>query len=198
MTGYLPTFDPEDVRCVGSIVGTDIITEIHVTNLLLYQGIWAAIEGSRTHAILVPSARAEEASQLLRADARRRDYYISFESGEVVDAPELKEVVHGVSVSSLLKRTDFAIDTALGRLLRSAEISPLTEKYLYMFSLCAHERRYLVKLNTYANGCDVRFELHRSARKRSDGCQGRCQLLDDGRGIEFHGASEWGSLIEAE
>jgi hypothetical protein len=195
----VPTFaDAADWKRIACIGGNDKITEVHITNLLLAHGIQAAIHGSRMYAIEVPSATAADAIQLLRSDTRNRDYHISFESGEVLEAPEPKEVVQGISVLSLLKRADYSSETALGLFLRADRISQLTAKYPYMFSLSLHERRYLATPHAHSTGWDVRFELHTSARGRADGCRGWCQLLDDGRKVHLFGFNEWGSMTKGE
>jgi hypothetical protein len=191
MNGVLTSTDAADWKRIACILGNDRITEIHITNLLLAHGIQAAIHGSRAYAVDVPSATAAGAIQLLRSDARSRDYHISFGSDEVLEAPELKEVAHGISVLSLLKRSDYSSETALGRFLRADRISQLTVKYPYMFALCLRERRYLARPYGYSTGWDARFELHTSARRRADGCQGWCRILDDGREVHVFASNEW-------
>ena len=191
MNGISTSTEAADWKRVACILGNDRITEIHISNLLVTHGIQPAIHGSRAYAVEVPSSRAAEAVQLLRSDARNLEYHISFGGDEVLEAPEPKEVVREISVSSLLKRADYSSETALGRFLRSGRISKLAMKYPYMFSLCAHERQYLVTPHTRSTGWDVTYELHNSPGKRSAGCRGWCQLLNGGKEIHFFGAGEW-------
>jgi hypothetical protein len=192
MTELLIPSDPAEWQRIGSILGSDHITEVHIINLFLAHNIQPAIGGSRTYSIDVPQALAEQATQLLRKEAQRGDYYIWLAGEEVVPAPELREVARGISVASLLKNADYCSETALGRLLRTDRLSQLVAAYPYMSSLRSHERRYLATPKTHSTGYDVRFELHKSARKRADGCMGWCQLLDNGREVKFWGGvSEW-------
>jgi len=192
MTELLIPSDPAEWKSIGSILGSDGITEIHITNLFLAHGIQPAIGGSRAYTILVPQVLAEHATQLLRKEAQTRDYYLWLAGEEVVQAPELREVAGRISIASLLENHNYSSETALGRLLRTDRLSQLAATYPYIFSLRSHQRRYLATPQAYSTGYDVRFELHTSARKQADGCMGWCQLLDDGRTVNFWGdVSQW-------
>ena len=108
------------------------------------------MEGSLIHGISVPPARADQASQLLRTDARKLGYYIRFENNNEVKAAKLKKLISRKPVSLALKEPEYGNDTALGRFLRSKEISSLTAKYSHIVSLSVHERQYLATPETSA------------------------------------------------
>ncbi len=186
----IPT-DATDWKPIAWILGNDRITVTHIENLLVAQGIQPAIHGSRAYAVEVPLTRAAEAAKILRSDAQRRDYHISFGSDELVGAPEPKRVIQNTWISSVLKRPEYGSDTALGRFLRSEQIIRLTTNYPYVALLSVHERQYLATPTTYSTGHDVELELHDSEKKRADGSRGYGQLLNDGREIAFFVAGGW-------
>jgi hypothetical protein len=74
MNGGLPAAEMQDWKWIASISGTDRISEIHITNLLLSYGIKSVIEGSVLYGISVTPTNAEQASRVLRADAGKLGY----------------------------------------------------------------------------------------------------------------------------
>jgi len=180
--------DLQDWKWIASISGNDKISEIHVTNLLLSHGIKSVVEGSVLYGISVPPANAEQASQLLRTDARKLGYGVWFGSNEVVKATEAKQVIAQSPVSSVLKKSEYGSGTALGRFLRSKDISQLTTKYPYVVILSVRERQYLATPKTYSTGYDVEIELKKSPGEQAFGYRGWYQVYDSGRRLEFLGS----------
>jgi hypothetical protein len=191
VSGSAVAADLEQWKGIAGISGTDRISVIHITNLLLSHGIKSAIEGSVIYGVSVPPAQAELASQLLRTNAAKLGYYIWFGSNDVVRAAGGKQLISRSAVSSALKKPALASGTALGEFLRSKDISQLTAKYPYVVALSAHERQYLPTPKTYATGYDVQIELQKSLRDDADGYRGRYQVYDGGRRVEFLGSNEW-------
>jgi hypothetical protein len=191
LSGVLTAAEMKDWEGIAGVGGTDRITQIHITNLLLSHDIESGMEGSVVYGISVPPDKAEQASQLLHADARKIGYYVWFGSNDVVKAAGAKQLVHRSTVSSVLKRSEYSGGTALGRFLRSRDISPLTAKYPYIISLSVHERQYLSTPKTYSIGYDVVIELQQSLGQRADGYRGNYQVYDSGSQVDFLGASEW-------
>jgi hypothetical protein len=191
MTEVPTSAAPTDWERIGSILGNDRITGVHITNLLLAEGIGAAISGSRTYEILVPSGQGEKALQVLRSDARELEYCIWFGTDDKVEAPKLDRIIRRTSVSSTIQKPEFGAETALGRFLRSKDISQLTAKYPCITCLSVHERRYLAAPKAYSTGYDVEIELQKSLRERDDGYRGRYQVYEGGDKVAFLGANEW-------
>ncbi len=148
----LTAAEVQDWKCVASISGMDKISEIHINNLLQSHGIKSVIEGSLAYGISVPPARAELASQVLRTNAAKLGYMVWFGSNDVVRAAEPRQLITRRPVSSALKEPAYGTGTALGRFLRSEDISHLTTKFPYIVALSAHERRYLATPYNYSTG----------------------------------------------
>jgi hypothetical protein len=191
MAGVVAAADVKDWKGIAGVSGTDRITHIHITNLLLSHDIESVMEGSVIYGVSVPPAKAEQATKLLRTDAQKSGYYVWFGSNDVVRAAERKAIVSRISVSSALKKPEFASDTALGRCLRSKEIAKLTAKYPYIIAISVHERQYLTTPKKYGTGYDVEIELQKSLRKQDDGYRGSYQVYDGGRSVVFLGSNEW-------
>ncbi len=191
IAGVVAAADVKDWKGIAGVSGTDRITQIHVTNFLLSHDIESMMEGSVIYGLSVPQAKAEQATKLLRSDAPKCGYSIMFGSNDVVRAAERKLLVSRISVSSALKKPEFASDTALGRYLRSTEIENFIAKYPYIISISVHERQYLMTPKKYGTGYDVEIELQKSLRKQDDGYRGNCQVYDDGRSVGILGSSEW-------
>jgi hypothetical protein len=190
LTGVLTAADLKDWKGIACVGGTDRISQIHITNLLLSHDIQSAMEGSVVYGISVPPDKAEQASQLLRADARKNGYYVSFGSNDVMGAAAAKKLIRSFPVQSVLKKSEFGSDTALGRFLRSKDISQLTTKYPYVISLSVHKRQYLSTPKAYSTGYDVVIELQQ-ALGEADGYRGSYQVYEGGSRVGFLGASEW-------
>jgi hypothetical protein len=190
------TTDLQDWKGVACIGGLDEISSIHITNLLLSHDIKSAIDGSILYRIAVPAAKTEQASELLRADALNHGYYVLFDTNDFVRAAELEQRISRSAVSSVLERSEYASQTALGRFLRSNEISKLTAKYPYIVSLSVHERQYLATPMTFNTGYDVEIELQKSLREHDDGYRGWYQVYDSGKQVSLHGATEWKHAVE--
>jgi hypothetical protein len=109
----------------------------------------------------------------------------------VVRAAEGKQLISRSPVSSVLKKSEFASNTALGRFLRCKDISRLTAKYPYIVSLAIHERQYLATPKSYGTGYDVEIELQKSLGEHADGYRGRYQVYEDGSRVGFLGSNEW-------
>ena len=191
MAGVAAAADIKDWKGIAAVSGTDRITQIHITNLLLSHDIESVTEGSRIYAVSVPPAKAEQATKLLRTDAPKSGYYVWFGSNDVVRAAERKTIVSRTSISSALKKSEFASDRALGRFLRSKETAEFTAKYPYIISISVHERQYLTTPKTYGTGYDVEIEIQKSLRKQDDGYRGSYQVYEGGRSVGFLGANEW-------
>lgn len=191
MAGVVAAADEKNWKWVAVISGTDRITEIHVSNLLLSRGIRSAIGGSVGYGVSVPPAKAKQAAKLLRTDALKSGYYIWFGINDVRRASEPKTIVRRISFSSALNKPEFARDTSLGKYLRSKEIAKLTAKYPYIISISVHERQYLTAPKIYGTGYDVAIELQKSLRKKDDGYSGSYQVYDGGRSVDFLGSNEW-------
>lgn len=191
MNGALAAADLKGWKGIAGASGTDRISQIHITNLLLSHDIQSTMEGSMVYGISVPPSKAEQASRLLRADARKLGYYISFGSNDVVRAAEGKQLIKPAPISSVLTRFEYGSDTALGRFLRSTDISRLTAEYPFLVSLSVHERQYLTTPKTYSTGYDVEIELQKSLGKRAHGYRGRYQVYEGGSQIGFLGSNEW-------
>ena len=183
--------DIKDWKGIAGVSGTDRITQIHITNLLLSHDIESVMEGSVVYGVSVPPAKTEKATKLLRSDAPKGGYYVFFGSNDLVKATEPKAIVNRTSVSAALKQPEFASDTAFGRFLRSKKIAELTTKYPYIISISVHERQYLATPKTHGTGYDVEIELQKSLRKQDDGYRGSYQVYDDGRSVGFLGSNEW-------
>jgi hypothetical protein len=190
MSGALAA-DLQDWKCIAGVSCIDRISQIHVTNLLLSHDIDSRMEGSVDCGISVLPAKAEQASQLLRRDARKLGYYVWFGSNDVVRAARGKQAISRSPVSSVLKKAEYGNDTALGRFLRSKDISQLTAKYPYVVSLSVHKRQYLSTPKTYGTGYDVEIELQKSLGERADGYRGSYQFYDGGSRVGFLGSNEW-------
>lgn len=179
-----------DWQAIAGISGTDSITRIHITNLLLSHDIESVSVGSIVYDVAVPSEKAEQAAKLLRTDAQKHDYSIVFGSNDVVRAAESKVLVSSNSVSSTLKKSEFASDTALGKFLRSKKIAELTAKYPYIISLSVHERQYLATPKAYSTGYDVEIELKKSPEDQAFGYRGSYQVYDGGGQVKRLGSEE--------
>jgi hypothetical protein len=107
------TAEAEDWKCVASISGMDKISEIHIINLLQSHGIKSVIEGSLAYGILVPPAKAELASQMLRTNAAKLGYMVWFGSNDLVRAAEPKQLIARRPVSSALKEPAYISFDAL-------------------------------------------------------------------------------------
>ena len=143
------------------------------------------------YGISVPPDKEEQAVKLLRTDAQKLGYYVSFGSNDVVRAAERKPLISRITVSSALKMSEFGSGTALGRFLRSREVSRPTARYPYIISLSVHEHQYLATPKTYGTGYDVEIELQKSLRQQDDGYRGNYQVYDDGASVGFLGSNEW-------
>src|SRR5690348_7317887 len=73
---------------IASIGGIDRITEIHIASLLGTRGITPVIEGSVLYGVIVPAADAKRATAILRADARKRRYWIIIGKEHIIAPPE--------------------------------------------------------------------------------------------------------------
>ena len=191
MTGVAAVADMNDWTNIAGVSGTDRITQIHIRNLLLYHNIESGMEGSLMYDVSVPSAKAEEATKLLRADAPKTGYSIWFGSNDVVKATGPKAIINHVSVSAALQQPEFADSTALGKFLRSKELVKLPDKYPYIISLSVHERRYLATPQEYGTGYDIEITLQKSLREQDDGYHGYYQVYGDGQNVGFLGSNEW-------
>lgn len=192
ISGVLAGAEVKDWKGVAVVSGTDRISQIHITNLLLSHDIQSTMGGSVVYGVSVSPTKAAQASQLLRTDARTLGYWVCFlGSNDVVMATEPKQLINRSPVSSVLRKPEYGRDTPLGRFLRSKDISQLTAKYPYVVSLSAHKRQYLATPKTYSTGYDVEIELQKSSAKHSDGYHGRYQVCDGGSRIDSLGSNEW-------
>lgn len=191
LSGVLLAADPKDWKNIANISGTDRISDIHIGNLLESNDIDCVIEGSLLYGISVPPGKVEQATKLLRTDARKVGYYVWFGPDDVVKAAEAKQLISRATVSSVLKKSEYGADTALGRFLRTKDVSKLTVKYPYIVSFDVRERQYLATAKTYSTGYDVEIELQKSLDERADGYRGSYQVYDSGNRIELRGSNEW-------
>lgn len=182
--------DVSDFKIAACIACGDRITNIHVSNLLGSHGIVPMIEGGLVFGISVPAAEAELAAKILREDAQKLGYYIAFGANDEIRAVPCKRLVSRISVSSALKKKEFASGTALGQFLRSKDISQLTAKFPYIISIAVHERQYLT-WQGYSTGYEVEISLQKSLRKHDAGCRGTYQICDNGQSVTSLGSTEW-------
>lgn len=195
MTGVAADGDVRNWKSIALVSGGDRITQIHITNLLLSHNIESVMEGSMVYDVSVPPSKAEQATKLLRTDAPKSGYFVSFGSNDVMRAPESKALVSRISVSSALKKPEFGSDEALGKFLRSKRIAALTRRYPYITSISIRERQYFSAPRTRATGYEVELELQGSLRKGDEGYRGRYQVYDGGGSVRFLGANEWGRHV---
>jgi hypothetical protein len=191
MSGVLAAAEQKDWKGIAGVSGTDKITQIHIANLLLPHDIESIMEGSVVYGISVPPAQADQASRILRTDAQKLGYYILFGRNDVVRAAKLKQLISHSPVSLVLKKSEYGADKALGRFLRSKDISQLTIKYPVIGSLSVHERQYLATPKTFNTGYDVEIVLQKSLGEKPDGYRGNYQIYDGGIQVAFLGSSEW-------
>jgi hypothetical protein len=190
ISGVLTAAEVQDWKWVACISGMDKISEIHIINLLQSHGIKSVIEGSLAYGISVPPTNAELASQVLRTNAAKLGYMVWFGSNDVIRAAEPRQLITRRPVSSALKEPAYGTGTALGRFLRSKDISQLTAKYPYVVALSAHERRYLATPHNYSTGYDVEIELRKSPTVEAFGYRGSYQVYDGGSRVVFLGSNE--------
>ena len=183
--------DNREWKGIAAISGTDSISKIHITNLLLSHEIKSQIYGSLMYGVSVPAANAEEASKLLRADAHKLGYFVMFKRNDVVKAAPLIARVSRSEVEAVLKKPEYSSDTDLGRFLRSEDIAKVIARYSYVVSLSVHERQYLATPKTFKTGYDVRLELQKSFRQNDAGYSGHYQVYEDGGRVSCLGSSEW-------
>jgi len=189
-SAILQAADPDEWKAVATISGNDSITQIHVRNLLLSNGITSFVEGSLAYAIEVPGSNAVQAARLLRDDAQGRTYNISFGSNGVVRAPEPKLLLSDVAISSALQRPEYVSETALGRFLRTKEVSDLTAKYPNIVALMVRERPYLATTNKIDTAYEVDIKLSKARGDRAFGYRGGYQVYGGGTNVVRQGANE--------
>jgi hypothetical protein len=192
VNGTLTACEVKDWKSIGVVSGNDVISLLHISNLLRSHGIRSSSGGSIVYDIYVPPVAAGKASQLLRADARKHGYWVGLEKDDVLKAAEPKERVTRAAVATVLGKPEYSDETALGRFLRSTDIAVLTAKYPYV-TLSVHERQYLATPKVFRTGYDVEIALQNSIDDPDKGYRGSYQVYDDGRELQFQGSSEWES-----
>lgn len=181
-----------DWTSIAGVAGADKITQIHIRNLLLSHDIKSTMEGSLAFGVLVLARDSIKATKLLRLDASKRGYNVWFGINDAMRAVgEREPIVIRTAVSSILKQPKFSRNTALGKFLRSKELSKLTTKYPYISKMSVRYRRYLETPMMYATGYEVEIGLQKSLREQDGGYRGSYQVYEGGRGIRFIGSNEW-------
>ncbi len=180
---------PESVAGIGSL---DQITAIHVKNLLESSGIESVIEGSIVYGVFVPKERAEAAKKLLRTDAKERGYWLEFGEKDYQEAVKATPKQIRLPISELLAQPDYAKDKALGRFLRSKELSAELHDYPFVESLAIRRREYLAAKGKTEIGYEVGVVLYAKASDDSKGCEYGYQFFAQGGEVVFQGGSQWG------
>lgn len=178
-------------KAICGISGGDVITHMHIANLLLAHDIESRINGSVIHGVEVPATQADEAIRLLRADASKRGYYIFFGEDDYIVAAAPKKCLIRRCFDDVIKQPDYTKTTDLGRFLRSKEITRLVAKYPDMTSLAVHKRHYLATPQEFRIGYDIVLELQKSLQKGDDGYRGWYQVYDNGHKVQFLGSNAW-------
>jgi hypothetical protein len=181
----------EERKSVAAVSGIDSITKIHICNLLLSHGIEPIMEGSVMYGVEVPSARAAEASKLIRKDALWRRYYVFFAKNDVVEPGKAKEKLSRTAFATALKDPIYAPTSALGRFLRCDQIQKLAAKYPYIASMKAYERHYLATPTLLHMGYEIEVDLRDTLEKDLHGYSGSYQVYENGTVINSLGSSKW-------
>lgn len=179
-----------DVISIATVSGVDRISHIHINNLLKSHGIDALIGGSLAYGVSVEPKNAVRATKLLRADAPKTGYRVYLDGGWVGRAVPLRMIARHVAVASALREPTFVPSHALGRFLRSKELSKISTKYPYILSMSVRERRYLSTPRTYSTGYEVEIELVKSPEKKTWNYRGSYQVYDNGKSVFFYTSSE--------
>lgn len=188
-SGVLAAVEQKDWKDIAAVSHRDKISQIHITNLLLSNNI-ATWEGSSFGHFFVPPPKAALASRILHSDAQMHGYYIWFETNDFLSSAKPEKLISRRPFSLVLKQKKYGADTALGRFLRSKDISELTIKYPVIGSLWVHERQYLATPKKFITGYDVEIVLQKSLREKSDNYVGEYQVYDGGNQVAFIFARE--------
>ena len=193
LAGVAAYYKSIEWKVVADVMGYDRITQIHVGNLLALQDIECNIEGSVIYGLSVPKQKAETAIAILREDARKRGYWISFGPKETRQeyAKIAPKRFTRLSVSQLLARPEFAEDKPLGRWVRSTDLSAKLGDFPFVESLEICEREYLATRDKTEIGYYIEVALRPKIGDDSKGFRGRYLVSVQGEKIANPSGTEW-------
>jgi len=187
-TAFSEEAERKEIAIISSI---DHITVTHITNLLKSKGIECTVGGSIVYGGLVANHHAEAAERLLRDDVKKRAYWIKFREEDDPKLVEPRTTQVRLPIAQMLTRAGYKKGTALGRFLRSKELSAKLRAYPFVESMQIREREYLNAKYKHEIGYEVWVTLHSKANDDSKGCRYGYQVWRQGRHILFQGGSEW-------
>jgi hypothetical protein len=137
---------------------------MHVVNLLDQNSILAVCEGSLgLLGVIVSSEKAQFATRILRADARKQRYYIEFKGerkAKYMPLPSSFEHIYPkVPYTQLFAQKTMTVIPAIRKALISKEVSKITAGYSAVDEINWRKRTYLNDTGIWRIGYDIHLKL---------------------------------------
>src|SRR5207244_532247 len=177
----------EEWTSVAGVSGLDRITHIHIVNLLARKNIHAMLEGSIGYGVNVPKTKAVQAIMLLKADARRKEYFVTFSDGTKVtpDMTTAKDYPINQLYADTLKTRVPSLPTELMAVLRDPQVGKLAKKAPLVVRFHVRPRSYMLPKNKTATGYEGQIEM--GNRVHTAGAEYQFQVWEGGKQIAWSG-----------
>jgi hypothetical protein len=182
---------------VAFMGGLDMLTQMHIANLLSQNGIAPYIEGSTIYGLDVPAGQGDKAKKLIEESVNKipNSIVVSHTDSGVLgiwgNRSNMYMLSFNKSCKEVLEDSKQKYYSIISAMLNHPDIKGKIKTFKYIEKMQVVERNYADKDGSIAIGYEVELYLSVDLNMEVAGFKQYAQVWDDGKNGALHGSNEW-------